>query len=122
MNILVVDDFPDAAASLSLFLQLAGHDARPAGTPKQAAEIIKSEAFTPDALLLDIALPDVDGYRLAVELCSALPKRPLLIAMTGYINLESRSRTEGFDHHFVKPADTGKLLSLLCERTPNGTA
>ena len=70
----------------------------------------------PDAALLDIGLPDIDGHELARRLRS-MPETSgmVLIALTGYGQVEDQQRAHkaGFDHHMVKPADLGKLLELL---------
>jgi CheY-like chemotaxis protein len=67
----------------------------------------------PDAVLIDVGLPGEDGFAVARRVCAALPDRPLLVAMTGFQGLEARSKAEGFDLHFLKPADPAALLSAL---------
>jgi CheY-like chemotaxis protein len=72
----------------------------------------------PDACLLDIGLPEMDGNELARQLRSHhQTAHALLIAITGYGQDYDRNvaRASGFDHHFVKPIDTFKLFSLLAE-------
>jgi DNA-binding response OmpR family regulator len=108
---MVVDDDRDGAETLADVLRAHGYDARTAGTPTTA--VIESESFRPDAVLMDIGIPGMDGYRLAGRLCEVLGRRPLLVAITGYGNLEDRSRQEGFDHHFLKPADPAALVAVL---------
>jgi two-component system, OmpR family, response regulator len=111
LRVLVVDDDRDGAESLAEVLRAYGHEARTACTPTTA--VIEADAFRPDAVLMDIGIPGMDGYRLAGRLCEVLGHKPLLVAVTGYGNLEGRSRQEGFDHHFVKPADPDELARLL---------
>jgi len=107
----VVDDDPDWADSLADFLRAHGHEARTAYTPTTA--VIEATSFRPDAMLMDIGIPGMDGYRLANKLCDLLGRRPLLVAITGCGHLEERSRQEGFDHHFLKPVDPAELLTVL---------
>lgn len=60
-------------------------------------------------------MPGMDGYSLAKRICGLRPAKPLLIAVTGYgqDRDRERSRKEGFDHHFVKPADIAELATVL---------
>jgi len=72
--------------------------------------------FAPDVCLLDIGLPDLDGYELARRIRAApLGQRARLVAITGYGDEQARQRAidAGFDHHFVKPVGTERLLALL---------
>jgi len=114
-----VDDDRDGAESLADVLRAYGHEARTACTPTTA--VIEADSFRPDAVLMDIGIPGMDGYRLAVRLCEVLGRRPLLVAVTGYGNLEDRSRQEGFDYHFVKPADPAELAGLLTAHAGRAT-
>jgi CheY-like chemotaxis protein len=112
--VLVVDDNVDAAQSLAMLLEAAGHtvSVRFDGVAALAA----AEAFRPDVAFLDIGLPRMDGYALARGL-RALPAfaSRTLIAMTGYGQPEDlqRARSAGFDHHLVKPADYADVEALL---------
>jgi len=110
-SVLIVDDNRDGAESLAAVLNLLGHEVRVAFHPDEALELIHS--FEPDAMLLDIGLPEMDGYKLARKLCGILRRRPLLVAITGYGNLDGRSQAEGFDHHFLKPVDSCELDSAV---------
>jgi len=69
----------------------------------------------PDVLLLDIALPGINGYQVAQQIGGLLKPKPLLIAVTGYGLEGDRQRTleAGFDHHLVKPVDPLELTKLL---------
>jgi two-component system, OmpR family, response regulator len=116
LSVLVVDDSRDAADSLADVLRACGHEARTAYTPTEA--VIAVGDFAPDAILMDIGIPGMDGYRLARKLCGLLGRRPLLIAVTGCTGLEEWSRTEGFDAHFLKPADPQELLDVLQADAP----
>jgi PAS domain S-box-containing protein len=116
LKLLVVDDNQDAAQTLALFLKSAGHEVHVEHAP-HAALAYAGEAH-PDACLLDIGLPGMDGNELAQHL-RALPHtaHAVLIAITGYGRDFDRgtSLRAGFDFYFVKPIDTGKLDSLLSE-------
>lgn len=115
-KILVVDDNADAATLLSMLLEAAGHQVLVEHGAKRALERARIEQ--PDACLLDIGLPDMDGNELAQHL-RALPQTAgtLLIALTGYGQEEDRKATlaAGFDHHLVKPVDFKKLASILAD-------
>jgi signal transduction histidine kinase/ActR/RegA family two-component response regulator len=118
-RILVVDDNADAAHTLSLFLESMGHKVRVAF---DAAAALKMAAEDPPrVLLLDIGLPDMDGYALARRL-HALPQHAhsVFIALTGYGQPEDRERARaaGFDHHLTKPVDAAELARLLARLTP----
>lgn len=114
LDILIVDDNADAADTLSMYLGTVGHRLRVA-YEGHAALALAAEA-APDVLLLDIGLPDIDGYELAQRL-RALPQtaHATLIALTGYGQHSDRERSiaAGFDHHFTKPVDVAALLRLL---------
>jgi DNA-binding response OmpR family regulator len=118
LTVLIVDDDRDGAESLATVLQAYGYDARTACTATTA--VIEAEAFRPDAVVMDIGIPGTDGYRLAGRLCEMLGRRPLLVAVTGYGDLEDRSRQEGFDHHFLKPADLAELAGVLAAHAGRG--
>jgi signal transduction histidine kinase/DNA-binding response OmpR family regulator len=121
VRVLVVDDNRDAAESLQLLLQLGGHQTQVAHNGPAA--LAACESFAPQAVLLDIGLPAMDGYEVARRL-RQLPggERLLLVATTGYGHTEDRrrSRAASFDAHLVKPIDLGELSSLLARVSPNG--
>ena len=116
LRILVVDDNRDAAMSLSLLLEIDGHKTLQAYDGKDALEMAWAER--PDVILLDIGLPEMNGYEVARVLrLSSEMRRTLLIALTGYGQPEdrSKSRTAGFDEHLVKPVEIEKLRKLLAD-------
>jgi CheY-like chemotaxis protein len=114
LRVLVVDDHPDGAESLTQFLALHGHDARAAHTCAEARAAVERETgFEPDAVLMDVRLPDSDGFALAAQLCRRLAARPVLIALTGLQDQEQRCRDAGFDHYLLKPADPARFATLL---------
>jgi CheY-like chemotaxis protein len=107
----VVDDNRDGADSLAELARLFGHVVRTAYTPAEALAALGS--FAPDAVLMDLRMPGMDGYQLAREICGRLARRPLLVAVTGHSVLARRSQDEGFDEHFLKPMDPAALMAFL---------
>jgi CheY-like chemotaxis protein len=97
LAVLVVDDNRDGADTLAHLLGACGHEAHAAYSAREAGQTVR-DGFVLDAVLLDLGLPDMDGFEVARELCAALPRRPLLVAVTGYGNLRERPRREGFQH------------------------
>jgi PAS domain S-box-containing protein len=124
LKVLVVDDNRDAADTCAMLLEVSGHHVQTAYTGRRALEL--AEAFRPHALLLDIGLPDVDGYELAQRV-RAMPwgRSVVLIAVTGWGQPEDRLRAAraGFDQHLVKPIAPETVESLLqsLSRTHQGT-
>nr|WP_229256944.1 ATP-binding protein [Duganella lactea] len=114
LRVLVVDDNIDAAQTLQLLLEAGGHHVTVAHNALTALEIAQAKA--PELCLLDIGLPDINGYDLARSL-RALPHtaRATLVAVTGYGRHEDREQATaaGFDHYFVKPVDVDALLALI---------
>jgi DNA-binding response OmpR family regulator len=113
--IVVADDEPDSVATLKLLLNDEGHDV--IGLHKGAAVMPAVEEFDPDAVLLDIAMPDKSGYEIAKEIRRRYGQiRPLLIAISGrYKQASDRMLAEivGFDHYLTKPYEPSSLLALL---------
>jgi signal transduction histidine kinase/ActR/RegA family two-component response regulator len=113
-RILVVDDYVDAAESLTMLLQAEGHEVETANCGMKAIE--QAQTFHPQIVLLDIGLPDLDGYEVAKRL-RALPKTrdAILIALTGYGQIKDGelSQSNGFNHHLLKPLDYEKLSALF---------
>jgi len=113
-RILVVDDNKPQAQSLALLLNAMGFDARSVYDAKSALSIL--DEFTPQVALIDIGLPDINGYELARRL-RGLPelKGMTLIAQTGWGRDEDReeARQAGFDHHLTKPINHQVLQTLL---------
>jgi CheY-like chemotaxis protein len=113
-RLLVVDDNRDAAESMSMLLQLWGHDVVFAYDGPSALET--AAHWQPDAVILDIGLPGMDGYQVAERL-RELPhaKGAVLIAITGYGQDDDRlrSRRAGIDHHLVKPVAPDALRDLI---------
>jgi two-component system OmpR family response regulator len=116
-RVLVADDNSDLAESVAMLLRFEGHEVRIAHDGLSALEL--AEEFKPDAALLDIGLPGLNGYELARKLRShSSGQKLLLIAVTGYGRFEDRARSKnaGFDCHLVKPVDPHALSALLKKR------
>ena len=113
-RILVVDDNVDAADSLGIMLSYSGHELRVVYSGHDA--LATAEEFGPDAIILDLGMPGMDGYAVARAL-RANPKfdATRLIALSGYGQLEDRRRTAeaGFDEHLVKPVIFEALSAAL---------
>jgi len=114
LRILIVDDNRDAADSLSEMLKLMGNDTRTAYDGQQGVDL--AGEYRPDAILLDIGLPKLNGYE-ACRLIRGQPKGngAVLIAVTGWGQDEDRRRSHeaGFDHHMVKPVDPQALMGII---------
>jgi signal transduction histidine kinase len=112
-RILVVDDNRDAADTLGMLLGFLGADVQVAHDGRDA--LAAFEAHRPDVVLLDIAMPHLDGYEVARAIRSRAGGGVPLVALTGWGQEEDRRRVReaGFDHHLVKPADLDALRSLL---------
>jgi CheY-like chemotaxis protein len=114
MKILVVDDHPDSADSLSRLLQAHGHETASAYDGRQALEVFRQ--FDPAAVVLDIDMPVLDGYGTARAIRLAPNARlPVLLALTGLGGHEVRRLAfeAGFDAHLVKPARIDALIHLM---------
>jgi PAS domain S-box-containing protein len=115
-RILVVDDNADAATSLGELLAALGHEVCVRFDGKSALDEIG--VFGPEVLVLDIGLPDIDGYELARRLRGEpVTAAARYLALTGYGQAHDRTlaRAAGFDHHFVKPVDIAALQAVLDE-------
>lgn len=114
LKVMVVDDNTDAARMLAMLVEAIGHEVIVEHSSEKA--LARARLERPHVCLLDIGLPDIDGNELARRL-RAQPEtaRSILVAVTGYGQEQDRRNAieAGFDHHFVKPVDTGKLSDLL---------
>ncbi len=111
LSVLIIEDNPDSADSLAEIFRLSGHSAHVARNGREAVEV--AVHHPPDVAVVDVVLPDIDGYTAAKWLLGVLGRRPMMIALTGFEGMEGWSRNEGFDHHLVKPADPSTLIELL---------
>jgi PAS domain S-box-containing protein len=119
LRLLVVDDNEDMTGVMAKLLRASGHDVCVAHDGPAAIEIARSQG--PEAVLLDIGLPGMNGYQLAARLRrEGCCRGALFIAISGYGRAEDlrRSAEAGFDHHLVKPIEIEALLEVL--GTPHG--
>lgn len=114
LRILLVDDSRDACTVMGMLLETYGYEVRVAHTGDAALAV--ADEYRPQVVLLDIGLPDLDGY----EVCRRLRSREAvasatIIALSGHGEPEDRteSRAAGFDHHVLKPANIGELQRLF---------
>ncbi len=114
LRVLVADDNADAADTLAMMLQLAGHQVHVAHNGADALEVARR--VKPDVAMLDIGMPEMSGY----ELCARLRSEPWgermrVIAVTGWGRDEDKraALAAGFDHHLTKPVDPGALDRVL---------
>jgi len=117
LSIMIVDDHPDGVQTLAELLTAHGHRVLMAEDGASALRLAAGQSI--DAFILDIGLPDMDGHALARRLrASPEGSDALLVALTGYGRAEDRalSKDAGFDHHFVKPADSVALAVVLAQR------
>jgi PAS domain S-box-containing protein len=113
-RILVVDDNVDTAKGMARLLKLLGHEVWTAYNGNEAMKIARERE--PDFVLLDIGLPEMDGYEVARRLRQEEGgRKAVIVAVSGYGQEEdlARGRVVGFDHHLVKPIDHDALLMIL---------
>ncbi|HSK00298.1 MAG TPA: response regulator [Kofleriaceae bacterium] len=114
LRALVCDDAPDLRELVGDLLRLRGHEVTEVEDGPTAVELICRDR--PDVALIDIGLPDMDGYEVARQVRAKLAEaRPRLIAMTGYGAASDRTAAfeAGFDAHIVKPATADQILRAL---------
>ena len=118
-RVMVVDDNIDAAESVAMYLRLEGHEVKVVADAHHA--ISSATVFAPQVAVLDIGLPELDGYYLARRLRQQAGGELTLIALTGYGQKEDRERAleAGFDHFFVKPTDPREIQAAI-SRGPSG--
>jgi signal transduction histidine kinase len=116
LRILAVDDNRDIAEGLAQMLGMWGHTVRTA--PDGATALDVADSFGPEVVLLDLGLPQLDGFEVARRLLDTEAPPPLLISMSGFGQEQARrqSRKAGFHHHLVKPIDIEALRAALASR------
>jgi CheY-like chemotaxis protein len=117
----VADDNADAAASLGTLLRLMGHEVHTVADGAQAVEA--ASTLAPDVALLDIGMPNLNGYEAARAIRQLQGgKAMLLVALTGWGQDEDKrqAREAGFDHHLTKPADPNALAKILAAGAGSG--
>jgi len=113
-RILVVDDNEYTADSFARLLSMFGGEATAVYSGQQAVE--QAGAIRPDMALIDIGMPDMDGYEAAVRIRERCGNAPIiLVAVTGWARDEEKrhARECGFDLHVAKPVDLATLKQLL---------
>lgn len=117
-RVLLIEDDRDSRETLRHVLQFLGHEVEAAASGREGVD--KAFRWRPQAALIDIGLPDIDGYEVAQRLRSELGRSILLIAHTGYGHRESRQHGEeaGFDAYLVKPFDLDELVAQIA-KSPN---
>jgi len=112
LNVLVVDDYVDATRALERLLRVMGHTASVGPPGRTGIEL--AQRLHPDVILLDIGLPQMDGYSVAKHLRS-LGSSTRIIALTGYGADPARERVRdaGMDGHLVKPVDADDLVAAI---------
>jgi len=122
-RILVVDDNEDSAESTAMLLELSGNRVKCARDGPAALEAI--DGFGPQIVLLDIGLPEMNGY----QVCRAIRRnrsihQPVVVALTGWGQKKDRdeSKRAGFDHHLVKPVPFQTLLELITKLSRESVA
>jgi len=115
LKVLVVDDNKDAANSTAELLTICGAEARACYRGTAAVETLAW--FAPDACVLDLSMPGMDGFELATRIRAANPGT-LLVALTALSDAKTLAHEAqaGFDAHFTKPVDPAQLLHALGER------
>jgi signal transduction histidine kinase/ActR/RegA family two-component response regulator len=118
-HILIVEDHGATLDSLARLLKIGGHRIEVAENGAQGIE--RALESQPQVALIDIGLPDMDGYEVARKLRAALGDRIFLVALTGYGQAEDlrKALEAGFDAHLIKPTDFNELARLL-DRAASG--
>jgi DNA-binding response OmpR family regulator len=113
MRILIVDDNPDALATLGALLTLDGHTVNLA--PSARFGLNTAQGSPPDVVVLDLSMPLIDGFELARSLRKSIFPSPLLIAVTGRTAPETADKAlaAGIDHIFYKPVLADTLLAVI---------
>ncbi len=114
-RVLVIEDNPDTARSMEMLLETLGHQVRVACTGAEG--LAMAAAWPPELVLVDLGLPDIDGYQVARSLRERAGDSLRLVALTGYGQEEHRRRTReaGFDDHLLKPLTMDALDRALAD-------
>jgi CheY-like chemotaxis protein len=112
LSVLVVEDDAGARGALRMLLELRGYEVTEAAEGERG--IAQALAHRPAVALIDIGLPGLDGYAVAHRIREGLAGSPMvLIALTGYHDVDDRSGHAGFDAHLVKPLKVDQLFERL---------
>ena len=119
LRVLVVDDDADTVDSTATLLELGGHEVKTA--LRGADAIARAAYFRPEVIMLDVAMPEMDGYETARQIQDLVLPPPVLVAVSGYGDLSARRRAAeaGFDLHLLKPVEGGffEQIHLLVQDT-----
>ncbi len=120
-RILVVDDCPDNASMLAKLLEVNGHLAL--GLTKPTALFLSVDEFSPDLILLDLSMPELDGFCAAAELRIRGFTKPI-VAVTGYSapGLRERAMAMGFNYFLLKPVRIEDVEQMLASLYPSTDA
>jgi DNA-binding response OmpR family regulator len=122
LRVLIADDERDTVLTLVQLLREEGHEVRGVYNGRDAVTAMSE--FDPDAVLLDIAMPDMTGWDVAREIRRRYPgTRPVLIAISGQYKQAADKilgQMAGFDYYLAKPYDPNVLLALLAPLTTRG--
>ena len=113
-RVLVVDDHPDTAEVLSVMFACLGYETMSASRGRDALELARE--FDPELIVLDIGLPDINGFEVVHALrADARSADRFIVAVTGWSRPQdiARAKQTGFDEYFVKPIDLGKIRHML---------
>ncbi|MEX2138100.1 MAG: response regulator [Pirellulales bacterium] len=114
MRILVIDDNVDCAFMLRQLIRKCGHETDIALTAE--AGLTKAKEWQPDVVFLDLAIPGVDGYKLAPRLRQETLQAAKIVAISGYRDDPARRAAAGIDAHLMKPASLQQLTDFFeCE-------
>ena len=119
-RILVADDNSDAASSLGMLLEMMGHEVCIVHNGVEA--VAKASTFGPDIILLDLGMPQLNGYEACARIrAQPSPKKTLIVALTGWTQDDKKQRSQqaGFDFHLIKPVELPALEKLLREYPAN---
>lgn len=114
-RVLVVDDHSDTRESLRMLLEMDGHCVEEAADGATALRL--AEATEPHVIILDVGLPDADGFDVADRLRRVIGARSFILGLSGhaYERDFERARTAKLDAYFAKPADVEELLRVINE-------
>jgi DNA-binding response OmpR family regulator len=120
LRVLVVDDNRDEVLTLMEIVRDEGHEARGVYGGRDVLDAVRE--FNPDVVLLDIGLPDRNGYDIARKIVQQYEEqRPRLVAVTGWKKSSDRmlAQMAGFDHHIAKPYAASEIVAVLKPREPS---
>ena len=113
VSVLVIEDVPDTADTLAEFLRAAcGYEVAVAYDGETGLK--RAVADRPDAVVCDIGLPRLDGFKVAQQVADLVSPKPLLIAVTAYGGTFRREQAmQVFDHYLTKPVDPHVVAGLI---------